>query len=222
MLQIMSFFSAKKVCLFSATSVFALAGSTLLFLHLKFGMRLINYAITKENTTNDRKLLPSQFSILSQNIWCSFFSFGAYRQKRLQLLFDNITKDNPDIICLQEMFIFSIGFCGVMLSGDFEYLHQRLLSIGYHFFNNPLETLPFFGCNSGLMIYSKYAMKETKGEAFDIKHRRYISCKGYLNAVFSVEVKEEQRILNIVNTHLEHENADYKISQIKQVLYSMI
>eukprot|EP01083_Nonionella_stella_P308906 1091912_1 len=200
-----------------STGVFSSALATL---HWKFGIKLrSNFGPNKrkkiENTVcaNDSGTLPTTFSICSHNIWCSFVYGGPKRKKRLQLLVDNIAKDQPDVICLQEMFVFSLG--PFVICGDFDYLHHQLVhSLGYTHYSNPTQSLPsLFGGNNGLMIYSKHRLHSCDSYAFDTNIRRHFSAKGWLSASIKLSESNDQKI-NIINTHLEHANRDYILGQL--------
>ena len=190
--------------------------SGLATLHYKFGLRLRNINLDSDNQDlkkmeNNDIGLPSKFSILSQNTWCSFVYGGPKRKQRLQLLIDNISKDNPDILCLQEMFMFALG--PFLVCGDFKYLHDELVNnMGYKYYSDPKQTLPtIWGGNNGLMIYSKYKINECKSYSFDNKIRRRFSAKGWISAKLKMDNDDT---LQIINTHLEHSNRDYKLKQL--------
>ena len=190
--------------------------SALVTLHYKFGLRLRNIDFEgdqSKNLENNGNALPTKFSILSQNTWCSFVYGGTERQKRLKILIDNIKTDNPDILCLQEMFIFALG--PFLICGDFEYLHNELVNnLGYKYYSNPKETLPtIWGGNNGLMVYSKYAMNECRSYAFDTKIRRRFSAKGWITTKIKTSESNDDT-LHLINTHLEHRNRDFKLKQL--------
>lgn len=120
---------------------------------------------------------PKQIKILTQNIWCSYFAGGKNTNERIDVLTNHLSNDLPDIICFQECFIFGLG--AFVYGNKFSYLHQKMLNLGYIYFNNPIITLPYFGQNNGLIIYSKYKLINKLSINNQFNKCRLLSKKGY-------------------------------------------
>ena len=81
---------------------------------------------------------------------------------------------------------------------------------------DPMSSVPKFGQNSGLVIFSKYKLSKINHQEFN--HRRLLSAKGWLEC--ELDFSEKDQNFWIVNTHFEHKDAQLKISQIHQVCLS--
>ena len=187
-------------------SVAACGAATGLFvLHYLCGVsfRFKTFTTPPPADTSQPKFSP-KFQILSQNTWCLPFLGGRRRRQRLQILINKIKEEQPAFVCLQELFLLS--FCGIfMLCGDLKFVHTELVKLGYISCTNPKDSLPtFFGLNSGLMIYSKYALETSGSFEYDGKELPFpksLVCRGLTYAIYKVTDSES---LLIVNTHFEN------------------
>lgn len=166
--------------------------------------------LTTNTSSTDKKYLS--LKILSHNIWCVFIKGGSNRKQRLQILIANIKKDDPQIICLQEMHLFGIG--PFLVCGDFLFLSKELTSIGYEYYTNPKRSTPLFGNNSGLMIFSKFPILEYHTNIF--QHRRFGRFKGFIDARIALSSEMNDEIF-VINTHLEHKNRNMQLQQMKEI-----
>jgi len=80
--------------------------------------------------------------------------------------------------------------------GFYSFGSQRLIDfistmkrVGLPYFTNPIESLPFFGQNSGLIIFSSYPLLECKQMLFT-KSNEIVNNKGYISAFVSIIVEE--------------------------------
>ena len=186
-------------------------------LHCKYGVRFRSIKLSQEANDMPKrynmtmKSKSKQIKILSQNIWCVFFRGGGpERNKRLKILIDNVAKDNPDIICLQEMHLIGLG--PLLLCGDYLFVKENLIKLGYIHHSDPKESTPFFGSSSGCVIFSKYPIITSSSNIF--KNRRIFRCKGWIYTHISISNNID---FKIVNTHLETFDFDMRFEQMKEI-----
>lgn len=167
---------------------------------------------TTSSIAQESDRLPTKFSILCQNTWCSFFAGGPSRQQRLQILIDEIKQEqiknpNLNILCFQEVFLFALG--PLMGSGDFEYLTKKLCDLGYIYYSDPKLSLPkYIGCNNGLVTYSKQPF-EYKCNSFLSKNRRYGLYKGWIETIHKLSVNNKEN----ANLNYQENSAEKRINR---------
>ncbi|ETO26338.1 hypothetical protein RFI_10798 [Reticulomyxa filosa] len=191
-------------------------GCGLAVLHQRFGLSWRKndlYFLKKSEKEYSPTLVEAQnhpnshsnnaVKILCQNTWLSYFAGGPEREARRY----------PDIVCLQELFLFGVGPFWIMTS-EFESIYNHLVNhLGYTYTTNPYQTLPLFGQNNGLMIFSKIPLDNLANRSFALNTRRLFTQKGLLATRVCVG---DNNIL-LINTHLEHRNNRYKLGQIQQI-----
>eukprot|EP01084_Bolivina_argentea_P190777 327740_1 len=150
-------------------------------------------------------------TILSQNLWCVFLIGGSNRRARLQLFIKKIDDEEPDIICLQEMNLFGIGF--LIVCGDYLFLERELFKRGFIYHTDPKLLTPYFGSSSGLVVFSKYKIAESTSTVF--KHRRCARYKGFITARITLK---DGKQLTLINTHLEHKDGGRIFRQIGEIV----
>ncbi|CAJ1441828.1 unnamed protein product [Effrenium voratum] len=142
------------------------------------------------------KPLDGKLTILSQNLWNSFYVGGPDRQQRLQAFKEYLRRYPVDIVVVQEMFTFGLGF--LCEKSEAEEVALFMHELGFYFQTSSTATTPFVGQNSGLVVYSKLPLTAENHGVF--QQRRSVSAKGWLQ----VEVQVGERRLQILTTHLEH------------------
>merc|ERR1719245_1068453 len=141
----------------------------------------------EDNTKELNAMLPNKFRILSQNVWCIFGVGGSRKKERLKLLMEQIKKEQPEIICFQELFVFSCLYINV-LQEELTYIDTELVKLGYIYNNKQTESF-LFGISNGLMMYSKYKFEECKLESYNNEHLSFpknIINKGLIGGIFKL------------------------------------
>ena len=205
-------------------------------LHLGYGLRLRSYCLAPPSTEESNSItekssnvespkpsgLPTNFSLLTHNIWLIFFIGGSKRRKRIDILIENIKiqekENNLQVLCIQEAFIFALSPF-FMLCGDFEYLAKKLSEIGFIYYTDPKDSLPpYIGINSGLVTFSKQPIYKYKCHTFKSQRLAKYVKRGCVLTVFKLNDNENQETeMMVVNTHFENIVAKYKIDQMNEV-----
>lgn len=142
-------------------------------------------------------------TIVSQNMWNSFYAGGPQREKRLEAFRKLLETQGKavEILVLQEMFAFGLGpFCD---KSEVELLQEWTTDLGFVHQTSPLVTMPWLGQSSGLLICSKEPILSEQHHVF--QQRRRVTSKGWLE----VEVQLASMKLVIITTHLEHAHSPH-------------
>ena len=129
--------------------------------------------------------------IVTLNTWGTD---GPY-EKRWNLLTEELSKLNPEIICLQEVF-------------DPELLERIQEALG------PLNIL--MSLHSGLALLSKFELIDEKTSAYETQS----PTESYVREMISAVVKIENREFWVANTHLAWKSKDepIRVGQIKELI----
>lgn len=125
-----------------------------------------------------------KLKIATCNMWGLPWPFSVHKKRRLNRLTEIITKEQLDIVCLQEIWI----------NRDDAFLRGNLSS--YHFFSS-LD----IGYNpSGLVVVSRFPLSNTLYVPYDntLFHKEFPSKKGVLRADVAIGGKA----IELLNTHL--------------------
>ncbi|MES2620468.1 MAG: endonuclease/exonuclease/phosphatase family protein, partial [Bacteroidota bacterium] len=124
--------------------------------------------------------------------------------KRAKMIPAHMENENPDIIVFQEAFD----------NGANRILRKRLRHL-YSYAIGPLNKKPGFKINGGIVIYSKFPIKElgsiqySRCEDFDCWSRK---------GVLLVEVNDGQRTYQVAGTHLNGGGSlDFKTSEFREM-----
>jgi len=127
-------------------------------------------------------LYKKNLSVMSYNIWFSEYE----RNERLKSLIHIINKENPDVLCLQEV-----------LPGEYEKLKSKL-NYNYYFPDSIDEGK--YGC----VIFSKYGIMKSKIIKIPSKMDRNLLIS-LLSVNFKCDDIEQFEKIVIANTHFESE-----------------
>ena len=119
---------------------------------------------------------------------------GDFKESRLQKFFENVLKNNYDIICLQELF--SDPF-----NKRINLIKQFSLKNNYHFYHPQNNKFCSIKTNSGLAILSKYDLLNTNFIEYktNISFPNVLSNCGFIHVLF----KNNNTLINIINVHLQ-------------------
>jgi endonuclease/exonuclease/phosphatase family metal-dependent hydrolase len=129
-------------------------------------------------------LYKKKISVMSYNIWFSEYE----REKRLKSLIYTINKENPDVVCLQEV-----------LTNEYAQLKSSLKYENY--FPSVIDE-GTYGC----VIFSKFKINKSKQIKLPSNmNRNLLICD--VNLTFDCNGTEENTKIIIANTHFESEFA---------------
>jgi endonuclease/exonuclease/phosphatase family metal-dependent hydrolase len=170
--------------------------------------------------------------VYTQNVWAHHFATplgcnnegaaapvmpGLPYEARLRALATCISQADYDIICIQELFVLRIW--PFVFASNFLLFSGLLRELGYSFCTDPSESLPFYGQNSGVVIFSKYPLSNMKSEVY--KHSAEpLNKKGFVCA--SVALSDPAVNVYIFSIHTDAKNWDAKRKQIEQIKNSIL
>lgn len=164
--------------------------------------------------------------ILTHNVWCHYpMSFvqrcpwamlGRHFHARLSLLADHIKTVEYDVVCIQELFVWSLWPVTDFVNGrsNFDFFRERMQECGLHHCTDPMESMGrSFGQNSGLVIFSRFPFEGDSSVDFDVTAEA-LNTKGFVEVLIAVSPGQKIRV---VSTHLDSRSWDTKAVQIAQI-----
>jgi len=151
--------------------------------------------------------------VCSHNVWGHYFVRAPNKQQRLRAFVEHVANDRFDVVLMQEMFLGRLG--PMYISTEIEDVIARMQAAGYLFWTDPTASLPYFGQNSGLMIFSKYPIKRSVYENFS-GTKEIPSQKGLIISEIEVGASGGMTVL-VGNTHFDSRSVDGRISETRQV-----
>ena len=148
--------------------------------------------------------------IMSYNIQALFPFYNAERiQSILSYLIQQFTEQQVDIVCLQEAF--EVDF--------YERLYAVVSFNRLYISHPPLQRRYYFGENSGLVIISRWPIQNNDFQ----RHDNSSGLCGLANKGYQcVQIQtDNDRILRIVNTHLQSDNEEIAIQQLQDLIWTI-
>ena len=156
-------------------------------------------------------LQPQKIRLLCHNMWCHYLVGGGSKFSRLTELVKLVGETGFDVVCLQEVFLFKLGFLGAQQ--EMLLLIELMKKQGLVYHSCGVDSLPkFIGQNAGLITFSRYPIASTRQHSFAYS-AELANAKGWEFCDIDVRGKR----VAIVNTHFDSRSVEGRESQIREL-----
>jgi endonuclease/exonuclease/phosphatase family metal-dependent hydrolase len=149
---------------------------------------------TRRAARAPRVATRSDIRVLTHNVWAHYFVAAPERSKRMKLLIDYVAADPIDVVCVQELFVLSVG--PFVFAPHWEMVASELEKRGFVHQTNPLQSSRALFQNSGLCSFSRLPLDgEAQFTAFATT-AEVLNNKGF-------ELLHVDGRLALINTHFD-------------------